>query len=204
MPSSRRNRRLACDLPRCQFGFIVIHNTNTLYAAISTRLKKNATVQRAVAHLHEYLHTKNLCCCSRLWFLACSYHQPRQNCLCVGSTSTQQLFSYTCVSKTASDVTEARRLDQEAVLLYLSVTACDHCFGNSHRRSQMTGTDFSRVVSGVSPSWHPRYQLPVWPLSCPTPIGVTPSHRPHHASLTAQTAVRGVNSGCCCCRLHFS
>jgi len=54
----------------------------------------------------------------------------------------------------------------------------------------MTGTDFSRVVpgdncSGVSPSWHPRYQLP---LSCPTPIGVTPSH---HASLTAQTGVRG-------------
>ena len=37
----------------------------------------------------------SLCCCSRLWFLVCSYHQPRQNCLCVGSTSTQQLFSYT-------------------------------------------------------------------------------------------------------------
>jgi len=58
MPSSRRNRRLACDLPRCQFGFIVIHNTNALYAAISTRLKKNATVQRAVARLHEYVQTK--------------------------------------------------------------------------------------------------------------------------------------------------
>ena len=44
-----------------------------------------------------------------------------------------------------------RRLDQEAVLLYLSVTAC---FGNSHRRLQMTETDFSRVGEVVSPSWH--------------------------------------------------
>ena len=39
------NRRLACELPRWQFGFIVIHNTSALYAAMSTRLKKNATVQ---------------------------------------------------------------------------------------------------------------------------------------------------------------
>ena len=61
----------------------------------------------------------------------------------LGRHQHNSFFSYT--SKTASDVTEAMRLEQEAVLLYLSVTACDHCFRISHRRSQMTGRDFSHV-----------------------------------------------------------
>jgi len=129
-------------------------------------------------------------CSSRFRFLVCSYHQPRQNCLCVASTSTQQLFSYTCVSKSASDVTEARRLDQEAVLFVILISYC--LWSLFQKFASEIAYDWNRLLPcgegnfpGVSPSWHARYQLAVWLLSSTTPIGVTPSYRPHHASLTA-------------------
>ena len=54
-------------------------------------------------------------------------------------------FSYTCESKTASDVTEARRLNQEAVLLYYHLLPVITVSEIRIARSQMTGTDFSCV-----------------------------------------------------------
>ena len=54
----------------------------------------------------------------------------------------------TCISKTASDVTEARRLDQEAVLLYYQLLPVITVSEIHIARSQMTGTDFSCVGGG--------------------------------------------------------
>ena len=128
----------ACDLPRCQFGLIVIHNTNALYAAMST-------VQRAVTRDHFVKNINSTACVVVVgydfWLVLIISHDRVVSVL--GRHQHNSFFSYT--SKTASDVTEAMRLEQEAVLLYLSVTACDHCFRISHRRSQMTGRDFSHV-----------------------------------------------------------
>jgi len=131
-----------------------------------------------------------------------------QNCICVASTSTQQLFSYTCVSKTASDVTEARRLDQEAVLLYLSVTVCDHCFGTSHRRSQMTGTDFFRVGNVISQvSVHHGTHVISWRYGCchlsRQSVSLHPTALTTPVSRRSLECGGGVNSGCCC-RLQHS